>query len=208
MGSINKSCEQINGNFSSCSNQKCHPEKGDLVRNGSFEIGVCGAGWECIGNVKPQDQIENTGHNAHTGTGAVALGLNEANQGANGSISQVVDGICPGITYEFGFFMSPHSYAEDINPISFGDNLSGNCGNGEVVATLTFLNKYLNPINDPIEIRIPGDTLAWANIWTYYQKIAVAPYGARSAQIKIAISDPYWNWQEHVHIDDVSLLAL
>lgn len=205
-------CRNSLANASCPPKHYCKPDKGDLVKNGSFEIGVCGAGWECIGNVKPQDRFPDTGHNAHTGIGAVALGLNEANQGGDGSISQLVEGLCPNIAYEFSFFMSPHSYAPSINPSFDNGNYGpGAYGNGEVVATLLFLDEHLNPIyntNNGIEILIPRDTLAWANIWTYYRKTAIAPYGTRYAQIKIAISDPAWNWHEHVHIDDVSLVAL
>ncbi len=186
----------------------CKPEKGELVRNGSFEIGVCGAGWQCIGNVKPQDQYPDTGHNAHQGTGAVALGLNDRNQGGNGSIYQIVEGICPCITYEFSFFMSPHSYAPNINPSFESGGLSDNVGHGEVTATVTFLDRNLNPINGACEILIPRDTLAWANIWTYYRKVVVSPACACYAKIEISIYDPQWQWEEHVHIDDVSLVAL
>lgn len=186
----------------------CKPEKGDLVRNGSFEIGVCGAGWTCTGNVKPMDQDADTGHNAHQGTCAVALGLNEQDQGGDGTISQIVEGLCPDIAYEFSFFMSPDAYAPNINP-TFEPGAS-NDGNAEFVATLTFLDRHLNPINGAIEILVPADTLAWAYIWTYYKTIAISPPGTRFALIKFAVSEPpgYFSPNEHVHIDDVSLVAL
>lgn len=192
---------------SPCCPPRCTPQRGELVKNGGFEVGVCGALWDCSGNVKPQDQIPNTGHNAHQGTGAVALGLNAANQGGNGSISQLIKGICPGLVYQFSFFMSPHSYAENID-LPVQGSFSGQYGNGEVRATLTFLDRNLNVIDSEREILIPRDTLALANVWTYYKTVTISPYNARYAFIKIAITDPYWNWQEHVHIDDVSLVTL
>lgn len=191
-----------------CRPKPCKPRKGELVRNGGFEAGVCNAGWECTGNVQPQDQYPDTGHNAHQGTGAVALGL-ENGQGGDGSICQVVDGICPHIVYEFSFFMSPHSYAPEItNDNIQPGNFTENFGNGEVRATLKFLDCNMDLINGSKEIFIPRDTLALANVWTYYRTIAVAPEDARYAQIKFAITDPQWRWQEHVHIDDVSLVAI
>lgn len=187
--------------------QPCVPKKGELVLNGSFELGVCSAGWDCIGNVKPQDQVADTGHNAHQGTGAVALGLSPNGEGGDASIAQLVEGICPGTIYKFSFFMSPHSYAPNLD-INITDSFAGKYGNGEVKATLTFLDQSTNTIVGSKEILIPRDTLAFANNWTYYTTLAEAPAGARYAQIKIAITDPAWNWREHVHIDDVSLFAL
>jgi hypothetical protein len=222
MSCTKKSVPQGRNLFSSCTNKNwypcpppdpkpecCRPEIGNLVSNGTFEIGVCGAGWSCTGNVKPMDQNPDTGHNAHQGTGAVALGLNEQDQGGDGSISQIVEGLCPDIAYEFSFFMSPDAYAPNIRPTTFETGAS-NDGNAEFIATLTFLDKHLNPINEAIEILVPADTLAWAYIWTYYKTIAIAPPGTRFALIKFAVSEPpgYFSPNEHVHIDDVSLVAL
>jgi hypothetical protein len=187
------------------------PQRGELVYNGTFEIGVCGAGWECSGPVKPQDQIPDTGHNAHQGTGAVALGLGPNNCFGDASISQVIRcGICPCIPYQFSFFMSPHSYAAriDLNILN-QPNDSGTYGHGEVTATVKFIDKWGNPIsNGEMVIFIPRDTLAMANVWTYYKTTGMAPMGACGACIKFSITDPAWNWREHVHIDDVSLMAL
>lgn len=191
-----------------CRPPRCIPKRGELVRNGGFEVGVCGAGWECTGNVQPQDQYPDTGHNAHQGCGAVSLGLENGN-GGDGSISQIVKGICPDMVYLLSFFMSPHSYSPGITSDNIQPgNFSENFGNGEVKATLTFLDKNLDKIDGKKEILIPQDTLALANVWTFYQTIAVAPDCARYARIKFAITDPEWRWQEHVHIDDVSLVAI
>ncbi|MEA1961834.1 MAG: hypothetical protein U9N81_11310 [Bacillota bacterium] len=189
----------------------CWPKQGELIRNPSFELDF--ACWTKNGHVKLQDQIPDTGHNAHQGNKAVALGLSSGGFGS-GYISQTIEeGLCPGVGYQFSFFMSPHSYPYKFDlsysPCS-GDADAGKYGNWEVKATLVFLDQYLNELTEgKKEILIPQDSLAMANVWTYYRTVAVAPMYARGAYIKIEITeDGAPQWEEHVHIDDVSVVAL
>ena len=177
----------------------CHPDKrhcdpaslirtGELVENGGFERGLLG--WDISGNVQQMDQYDS--HLAHQGFKAATLGLMNGNVG-DGSISQVVRDICPNVRYQFTFFASPHA-----------DN-----DNAEIQAVLDFLDRQGNVIvNRGLYITVQRNALAEDKVWIAYINNIVAPEEAHSARITIAATDPNWNFDEHVHIDDVSLVAL
>lgn len=180
--------------------KKCDPRIGELVHNGGFESGLLG--WTIEGAVR--DMVIFPGHTPHQGTEAAAVGLfDEPWEGhpgrskpGNGSIYQDISGICPGISYQFTFFMSPHGMAS----------------NGRIVGNLVFLdeNKDIIP-NSGVSAIIEQGFLLYAWAWMGYTNNAVAPEGAYYARITISKSGGGTEedlYDQHVHIDDVSLIAV
>ena len=164
------------------------PPRGELVINGGFENQPDPfQGWIISAGVEPINIY--MGDIPHQGFNAARLGT--AN--TRSYIYQDVPGVCPGLFYQYSFFLSA----------------SSRYGNEIVIAQLKFLDHNRNLLNDPgLDIYIPKNSLSNESYAVFINATRIpAPHHARFARVSFIVS-----CEEHldkaVHLDDVSLIAI
>jgi hypothetical protein len=158
--------------------------RGQLVKNASFESE--GAGWSFNQGV---DFVFSAEETAHQGVFSARLG----HQARNALLSQNVPGIKPGRFYQLNFYAAGAS--------SFS--------NTPVFVRLTFFDKQKKPIGgQAIDILIEQMTLG--DNYSGFMNFTAwpAPLGVHWAHIEFALEIQGSRNNEHIRIDDVTLVAV
>ncbi len=167
----------------------CHPQRGELVKNGGFEnhpdpflSWIINAG---VGVIKPRH-----GDIPHQGRNAARLGTEHT----QAFIYQDVSGICPGMFFQLNFFLSAATA----------------CGNDALFVTLEFLNHKKYPISAPVlNILVPKDSLSNEAYACFINATHIpSPHDAKYARITFTAECSDDHWGGPVHLDDVSLIAI
>jgi hypothetical protein len=168
--------------------EHCTPRSGELVINGGFEHRPDPLfSWV----MKSGAELSNpdVGEIAHQGVNAVKLGSSHH----YAILYQDVPGICPGIFYQLNFYLSAAT----------------EYSNAAVNVWLEFLDHQKNKIDHPaLKLSIPSDSLSSIAFTGFNNSTrTAAPPHTRFARISFEI-DTHYHQERHVHLDDVSLIAI
>ena len=168
--------------------QNCIPRKGELIINGGFEnYQDAFFGWVINSGV---DEIDpRMGDIAHQGINAARLGF----ENPHATIYQNVPGICPGTYYQLNFYLSA----------------AMGCGSVAVKVRMEFLDQFKNPLSNPVlNILIPEDSLSEVGYTGFCNTTqSPAPPNAHFARVRFEIEHHSCK-EKHIHLDDISLVAL